>query len=145
MVPGTPVGRLFLGAIRSLGSCPMGVITRCSTKHLWFIEKGSVSALYIPYRRKPSKGSMSRGVKRSQEEASAARLTFELNQNQHRTKRENALRQELREIRFEEHLSFASTTPVQPIGARRGSSLVITKPACKLLKANAPMLLLLVC
>ena len=45
-------------------------------------------------------------VQRGQEEASASRLTFELNQSQLYQEREAALQQELREINFEEHFSL---------------------------------------
>ena len=45
-------------------------------------------------------------VQRGQEEASASRLTFELNQSQFYQEREAALQQELREINFEEHFSL---------------------------------------
>ena len=108
-MPGTPVGQLFQGANpygprqvmnpKASSSCPYGNLP-CTPPNPPGLPRGVLfrpALLLIDERL---------NVQRGQEEASASRLTFELNQSQFYQEREAALQQELRELNFEEHLSL---------------------------------------
>ena len=109
LVPGTPVGQLFgranpygpqqVMSPRASGGCPYGNLppTPPTPPGLPRGVLFAPSLLLIDERLH---------VQRGQEEASASRLTFELNQSQFYQEREAALQQELREINFEEHFSL---------------------------------------
>ena len=109
LVPGTPVGQFFQGANpygprqvmspRASGGCPYGNLPSTPPTPPG-LPRGVLfrpSLLLIDERLH---------VQRGQEEASASRLTYELNQSQFYQEREAALQQELRELNFEEHLSL---------------------------------------
>ena len=110
LVPGTPLGHLFPGANpygprqvmspRASGSCPYGGDLPSTPPTPRGLPRGILvrpSLLLIDERIH---------VQRGQEEASASRPTFELNQSQLYQEREAALRQELGKINFEEHFSL---------------------------------------
>ena len=110
LVPGTLVGHLCPGANpygprqvmsrRASGSCPYGGNLPSTPPTPPGLPRGVLfrpSLLLIDERIH---------VQRGQEETSASRLTFELNQSQFYQEREAALQQELREIDFEDHFSL---------------------------------------